>query len=980
MSINILKMELLDANTMEVRSGLTSTACGPTIELDPMDVADASITEDGRVRIHLSGTVIDKVADIVPRQQGSHVTRVFVEDQELAVTDQNAQTSDSRPYAYEGRFDGYVDLGLPTAEVVYEVVTEENALGLVGRATFTVAGHVEERESAGVSYLLSPFNIRIGQEFTSDAADTIWMLLPTNVSFAIDTVHDPAAPLDPANPDQITFTIGTEAVALTEDGAQSLRFVGTSPSHGLCELVLDSMSGLSTESADESGGTVSVGDVCAGAALRYSFAETGDATYEFGGEREIALSEDQGAPDSLSFEASTTDHGDVSVEVSSFTGLRETEPDGLLAAVELPSAWTGMAILLLTETDVNSGLFNYVATSGDIAGEPVLTAAIDSVSVGTATGEGTFMSYFVRISDPTGQQKDHMTVGGVDLELRAVAGQDGVYITKEPFAVLREAANVSDDHLIVNAADHLECDYNPTVKWPHGDLTVPNFFAGPFYVNGEDLQFDAATEGLVELKLSTDVDNIAVVVYPKSHPTRIVYELPAAEAANMKSKGTHRFWDGKTNTAGSVDADDRPNNRGAEWKYVDPAYGVHVLKVTTTKAGKQEIATVEFTPRAKRFWVYNDADRGAQDRPIAEPYPSGGLAYSEAGYLHLDRTASTAGGQGSYTINERTGDLRTSRFTAQADPDALNVVYEYGDGLTFGDIFRRLTARGHLTSIGHGAGAAIWLDGGDHVYTRFEHSDTVIGGEDGGPYRLPYLGVHGVRIWLKHCFTAMGDDSHAQQILDTLTHGDGVGGGTVTGYTGFHEIIEAPGLGRLQRMTLAQMIEFYDLVFAKLSEVATDAIGAPTADAQRDERLTGRATMPISAGTASLGIGGLGFERGGGTATFDGGDAFTFNACEVVGGRMQLTGCAGIEAHPGVGRISFRHPTRGNLAHFSRWALHSYPIEDRNGMDRNFRVLWDAMLDIDLGAGRHVDDYFKFYILYETRLRGGTEASVTGGR
>ena len=137
---------------------------------------------------------------------------------------------------------------------------------------------------------------------------------------------------------------------------------------------------------------------------------------------------------------------------------------------------------------------------------------------------------------------------------------------------------------------------------------------------------------------------------------------------------------------------------------------------------------------------------------------------------------------------------------------------------------------------------------------------------------------------------------------------------------------------------------------------------------------------PISAGATELNVLGYGFERSGGTATFDGGETFTFGAFVRIRPHLRFTGCAGIQDHPGTTWIYYRHPSRGNEAYFSRWALNKYPIENSARQGRVERFSSEVLNTIDLGNGHMADWFFVYTMTYKTKLRGGTAQTISGGR
>ena len=985
-TLNIIKIKLVDAKTMEEVESAFSTRSKPSIVLDPISISDISFTSEGLAQVSISGNVYDQIADIVPNN-AADITTISIEGQELAVTrDPSEPTSKARPYAFKGRFSGTIMTPLADGEKIIVVETGENALGLKGEATFSINACLTERMASDGFYFLNPFRIRVEQEFDPEFADHIWMLLSSNISLVIDNVFNPLVI------DQVVLKIEQDEITLSEDGLNSLNFTGSDPRYGDLQINFTSFSGLQVDTVDTARSDVAVSALWQGS-LPFFFEETGEDTKNFVGNREVDLLESDN--DTLIFQASTSDYGNVQVRVTSFTGVQTNEIDSLYVMVSIATLWVEDVTFTMQETDTDTKLFDVLLTGDSAEVSKVREMEVESTSLGTTTGAGIFKSYFVRMYDSSAQPKEYVTIEGIHYELETE--QQGVYITKEPFIFIREAENISDDHLIINADDFIEGEYNPTEKWANHVLTLDDFFAGLYYIAGSNLQFDEGTEGLIRINLGQDVDELKVEIYPKSKQNNKVYVKTFGADSPMTRRGEHRFWDGKTNMG--VDADARQNVRGQESKYIDPAFGVHILKVTTKRGVNVVSTTLTFTPLCKNLFVYNGSDRVANpNRPIPTPYASGGLAYQLAGFLATN-----------------SGQVLISRFTAQADPNARTVVYDFADGVTFRDVYLRLTARGKLTTIGHGSQLAqngILLDGANWYPGFTINNNPAAPIINGRAYPLPYLGVHGVTTNINHCFSALNVSGNPNQVrqnamvsqfLTVLTNNKrGVGGGTVYGYSTFFEITySACWINRAAVLRNQQYFNRWDTVYTRVDTAASGpgpgAIGRPIHEDINDnwqidpgedlnnngvletEGLCGktrRGAIVQNQNTLNMAVAKgfrtargpqphnvILFNRRGQPAV---NDPFTYTALNGAGRRDRLTGVVGLLAHPN-NQYVVRFPGRGNVLYHARYVINRYPIERRqqqqpSGRIARFRA--DVLTTINLGGRVNADQWAQFILDY----------------
>jgi len=490
------------------------------------------------------------------------------------------------------------------------------------------------------------------------------------------------------------------------------------------------------------------------------------------------------------------------------------------ASVTIPSLFPVAVNCHMIETEEDSLQFGEAEAWWAVEDGTSFVTVVDEVAEGPMGASGLFEAYFVRIHDTTGPAPTEVKVAGRALPLESVPGNTHQYITTEPFVVLNRQATIDDDHLIVCTTDTLGWHYNPDGQWRvwqlqigtnAGTPTAPayQFYAGPYWLWGSDLSYNGGnagqegrpnSEGAASFSLPAKVDTVRIEVWPATRTAAGAYTANTANkvfdmthnAAHQINKGDHRFWDGRCNMG--TDAAGQPNHTAQGSKFMDPDFGVCILKVTTTTAGRTEHASMEFTPKAKRLFVYDGSDRVPHTaRPIDSGYASDCLAYHLAGYL-----ATTPAGSRTAAANH--GEVITSRHNAQASEATTDtVVYDYADRVSFRDVYMRLTARGQLTSIGHGAtgGAGVggvWLEGHNFHAGYALNNNPSAPIVANAPYPLPCLGVHGVRVELRHCYTAESadgvrpnSDSRVAQMHGILTNsGNGVGGGVAVGYSNYH--------------------------------------------------------------------------------------------------------------------------------------------------------------------------------------------------
>jgi hypothetical protein len=106
-----------------------------------------------------------------------------------------------------------------------------------------------------------------------------------------------------------------------------------------------------------------------------------------------------------------------------------------------------------------------------------------------------------------------------------------------------------------------------------------------------------------------------------------------------------------------------------------------------------------------------------------------------------------------------------------------------GKAAAFSDVYKRLTVRGKLTSVGHGTPLSVTpggqvrsenrllLDGRNQSFPGFQLAQFPVPPPTNGlPYPLPFLGTHGVTVLLHHCFSAMqqGNAIYGQSPVATM--------------------------------------------------------------------------------------------------------------------------------------------------------------------------------------------------------------------
>jgi len=992
-----VRIEFVRADTMEVTEYLSTSGSGPKVHLDPISLDDVTVTEDQEVRVHLSGTVWDKVADLVP-DNAADITAVYVGDQAVSVErDATEEPTKARPYAFKGLFEGDVTVAIGDGATTLLVRSMENALGQWGNGNFTVNSHTEERYTPAYYFGLAPFRFEIASLLDPEERDTVLLLLDTEVDVDLG-----AAP-DPDQVDQITLLVGTDEVTLTETGNNTLVFAGTDADHGDCEVDLSAMGALDPNSPDVVTGPVSVGDIHDGEALPYRLEESGDDSKFLRGERAVEVTEAEGQENSQVFHATTTDYGQIELTIQALSGLSPAEMDTCGALLSLPTQWTGSQQFDMVESDVDTRMF-VPDLEGSLGQEKVMVRVIDSVAKEDDADEvGGFESYFVRVWHAPGQAKDRVTLGGIEMPLEEEEGNPGAYITAEPFILVAEPPTTDDDH-IIERDDDLECSYNPTKKVKDRGMYVISAQAkdeekyrdrvlpGPFWLWGDNLAYDnegegkADGEGIVRVRLEHDVKSVKIKVCAAKQASNVVYEAEFQDAHHV-GKGLHTFWDGRCTHEGGKDGDGDPNVVGGDPKLLDPKIGRYTVAVTTKDRNNVEATTEwQLDVRRTRLYVFDDSD--CKDNSPMSPFIifPGAMIYGEEGLVR--RSTIKAGKE---IVDPRGGWLYAgkSRFPAHDAPrdqlaknDALLLICAYQDtikdrvdgpgrAVTFREAYRRLTARGELVSVGHGSQGSIVLDTGKPFlgFKAGAPNDPIVPEQK---YPLPYLGVHGVDVTLVHCESGAG--SHLEELMAIIGndaqnagwgHGHGFGGEWTSAettevrpktfgisalkklqryqalFTGVNDKADDPdNLGRGPQRARS---EFRSLTGYRKGKIDKDAKRVALEDPR------GAILQPPNPLPAQLLKGTLSEEE------------FTYASIELradLGFVSDMVQCVGLEKSRASGAYNVLLLNRGGFHYHGHFMCHRFSVETRGSGGRLERFTSDILSTIQIEAGKTADTLY----------------------
>jgi hypothetical protein len=248
-----------------------------------------------------------------------------------------------------------------------------------------------------------------------------------------------------------------------------------------------------------------------------------------------------------------------------------------------------------------------------------------------------------------------------------------------------------------------------------------------------------------------------------------------ASDPGLTTRGTRSYWNGRTNLAHSLDADGKPNGIGGQFKYIDPksvseAKAFTVAMLLEWKEGRRtKTASVYGTnaviPKAKEIYLFNVRDRAiVPGAALRYPISTDGMAFQLAQWL--DANGNPLGSRPRSTSDTRIIlDLGWDRSGNRA--------------LSYEDAFGLLTARGRFVTMGHsteienGAEYALFgeVTGGPTVYRKLYKSfacKTTSSVSTDEVLDVPVLGLHGLDIDLRHCYTARKGRIQEMSLADTL--------------------------------------------------------------------------------------------------------------------------------------------------------------------------------------------------------------------
>ncbi len=1054
--LTVVAVQLIEATTGRKVGWLVDSQASPVISINPIRVSDMVSLRGEIATFRVSGTVQDRFADIVS-DGSADVASIFIADQEISVQrDEREPPTEDRPFAYKGRFETMVSLPVISDRSIIPIETSPNVIGQAGRASIEILSSIVEERFSDQLFLSHPFSVRTDDPFSPDAIDTLFLLLETTSQAEL------AGGLDPSTPDTMLLRFEGSDVLLQESGNDTLSFCGQDPALGDMTVVVSGLQVLASGSIDHGAFLISAEQLFAGASLRFDGIELLPGGRVFQLRRELALSEVQGKPNSNLFAGTFPDFSSAEVRVRFVSGLDPAVLDEMEAVVSLPDLRDGPVSFSMQEEGAASGEFLVLLDGGgDTGEEPRRDRVVQTVLIEDGVGRGVFRPYRIRIHDARGLTSRAVSLGGSSFPVESDPESPGAFITLEPFVAIGVPPALLDPHLVVGGGSELAWAYNPTGQFKEWQLTVRTntdvpvsddntLFSGPFYLWGTDFRFNGGeparegapdSEGVVSIVLPEGVVSLKIEVWPvlreerevardgSGNPTRDlenkVFEQVFTEASQL-TPGPHRFWDGRCNQGTDAGPagdgiDGQSNVRGNDRKFLDPGSGEFVVKVTVMRRGGiEEDASIEIAARRKRLFVFDGEDRISNPaRAVPNPYPSGELAYDLAGLLKpfID------GVEGHGNPDE----IRTSRFDIQIDPNSDVVVFDYTDGVTFRDVYIRMTARGELASIGHGARLdrnGLFLDGGDSFFPGFViNNDLSAPIASGDPYPLPYLAVHRTCIDLKHCFTALPTDDSGDtaapnsmigRLLNVVTNGGtGAGGGKVIGYSDCHAIAFSPRVFHRARVrTDDEYFSRFAALYTAVNAAAQPAIGDPN-PALREILRASAFSRVIEAGQVTIVVySNEGAEVAGGphAATLLNRnfgeppaapvqDEFTYvahvrRAVEIEGGLRNasvFTGVAGLGAHAiptpirvgcedRPGHFVIRFEGRGNVFYQTRFMLHTLPIETRADGGRLERFRRDVLRNIALPGGRNADEVFQYDFAFSSDVSDFEDTPYPGMR
>ncbi|MHC5056010.1 MAG: alkaline phosphatase family protein [Planctomycetota bacterium] len=418
MSINILKIDILDFEDEDIGPNTVVSDPHPVVVLDDLSASDVTVSGMNMI-VHLQGSVYDPIADIVePGDDGTspaQITEVFFDEQSVPVekvADDRPEDQARRPYPFRGQFE--FDAVMPITNGANTFVVEaRNLIGNKGYDSVTVKAQVEvifppDTEGSAVCYpYQDPLTIQIPSDFTATVKETI----------SIYRGWEDEVPDDSSIP---------------ETDVDSLSFSGSVSTMGPVTVEIASFTGIREGELDALEATVSV----AGAALSespYGFIETGPDTqlfridsvilsveYDPGNDGSIvayAGSANNDPPNSIlaktasspsTYEGTTTDLGDAKIVVEPLMEFADDRVDYIRVSLTTSTYGDSDRALILEETGDTSLEFRSIGLGFSVGGVPssggmgarVVPGSIDVLNH-QGTDEGVNNALVVRISDVT---------------------------------------------------------------------------------------------------------------------------------------------------------------------------------------------------------------------------------------------------------------------------------------------------------------------------------------------------------------------------------------------------------------------------------------------------------------------------------------------------------------------------------------------------------------------------------------------------
>lgn len=588
-SVDVLpiNVEFVETETGELADVLRSSNVAPGIELNTISLADVTVdAEAGEAVVEISGTVDDFLEDLIGE------TRI-----------DTIHCSTGQTFAVvEGAFSGTLRVPLGTADVRVELETGESAAGRKGMVAFTLLTDFVPVPPPVIDPTMSEpqydgFTVELGGFFDPSAADSLDVLVkgPEGVNFP-PVLNEGAA-------DTVVADVFGKRLSLAEDGDASLRFVALDAALG--EVVVQFLAAdfVGGELPPKAVAQISAQNVFGGVSLPYRFLayKAGHTSYQ--GFRVLSL--DETTANSLVFRAVTPDYGTVEFAVDALSGYNPQLFDTMDGTLSWTLPVSGNSQGELVESLVDSGVFvpaiqtESATIEQGVEDSMLIVSGVESDGAFYGGKETIYRMRVSKIGDGTGQT--HVTFTDPDTgETRDMAleeDEEADWLSTKDFAVLDvdPATAPESEQLLLGQSTQVvwtvQAGENASVEGTTNKMVTrirPNpgmdddveyeweegkFFAGPFWVWGEDLVFDAGpdgqrdflkegdadSEGIIEVKLANNFDTITVEVFPatKNAEGKLVpdgealyvgnYDHPDKVKFDKLQKGRNRFWDGRVN-------------------------------------------------------------------------------------------------------------------------------------------------------------------------------------------------------------------------------------------------------------------------------------------------------------------------------------------------------------------------------------------------------------------------------------------------